>query len=148
MSLIRIVGVVLAAAAVVPATAFPSSALEGVSISIEKHAQPTAAGGVVVRVHVTCGPLPGSPDYTEGFAGAFQPKSGAEAEGGLSPDLVCDGIERTYTAGVSLISDASFKRGSAEASASLFACSVLDDQQVCIDGSASGRIIVSGREVP
>ena len=119
-----------------------------VSIRIEKHARLTSDGAVVFRVHVTCGPLPGTVDFAEGLAGAAQEKTGAAAEGGLSPDVVCDGVERVYTAGVSTITEELFARGPARAWATVFACHTLGDEQHCVHGSAQRRIIVSGRLVP
>lgn len=125
--------------------AAPAAAADTVSISIEKHARLSSDGSPIFFVRVTCGPLPGSPDFREGFAGARQKKTGAEAEGGLSPDLVCDGVERVYTAGVSVITDERFRRGPARASASVIACNVVGDEQVCESDSAERRIIIRGR---
>jgi hypothetical protein len=128
------------------ATALPGTArAQGlVSIWIEKHARLTADGGVIFRVHVSCGPLPGTEDFREGFAGAGQPRIGAEGEGGLSPDIVCDGVERVYTAGLSTITDAVFVRGPASANAAVIACNTVGDQQVCVAASVQRRIIISG----
>lgn len=116
-----------------------------ISIQIDRHARLTPDGSVVFTVRVACGPLPGTEDFREGLAGASQEKTGAEAEGGLSPDIVCDGVERVYTAGVSRITDASFKRGPAVATAAVIACNTVADEQVCVQGSAQRRIIISGR---
>jgi hypothetical protein len=124
----------------------PAQAQGDVSIQIDKHAQLTSDGSVVFTVRVACGPLPGTEDFREGRAGAGQEKTGAAAEGGLSPDIVCDGVERVYTAGVSLITDAEFKRGPARAIASVHACNVVGDEQVCVDEAEAGRIIISGRQ--
>src|ERR671913_1275188 len=142
-------GLLLVTAAVttaggVVAVGTPAPAQSSLSIEIEKHAQLTADGSVVFLVHVTCGPLPGSPDFRQGHAGAGQPKSEAGAEGGLSPDLVCDGVERVYTAGVSLITEEPFRFGPANASAAVIACNVVGDDQVCVEDSAHRSIRIHG----
>jgi hypothetical protein len=116
-----------------------------ISIQIDKHGQLTADGSVVYTVRVTCGPLPGTEDFREGLAGASQEKTGAEAEGGLSPDVICDGVERVYTAGIGRITDARFKRGPARANVGVLACNTIGDGQVCVHGSAQRRIIISSR---
>jgi hypothetical protein len=116
-----------------------------VSIEISRHAQLASDGSITYTVRVTCGPLPGTEDFTEGLAGASQERTGAEAEGGLSPDVVCDGAERVYTAGISVITEAVFKRGPAVASVGVIACNTVGDGQVCVQASAQRRIIVSGR---
>ena len=116
-----------------------------VSIQIDKHARLTSEGGVTFTATVACGPLPGTEDFREGLAGAGQEKTGAGAEGGLSPDVVCDGVERVYTAGISVITDAVFKRGPAVAFVSVIACNVVGDEQVCVQASAQRRIVISGR---
>ena len=138
--------VLLVAAAALPGTARAQGEIS-ISISIEKHARLTADGGVIFRVHVTCGPLPGTEDFREGFAGAEQARTGAEAEGGLSPDVVCDGVERVHTAALSRITDAAFRRGPADASAAVIACNTVGDDQVCAQAGAQRRIIISGPQV-
>ncbi len=125
-----------------------AGAEDGISIEINKHARLTADGSVTYTVRVTCGPLPGTLDFTEGLAGAGQAKTGAGAEGGLSPDIVCDGVERVYTAGISVITDAVFTRGPATAFVGVIACSTVGDQQVCVQASAQRRIIISGPPAP
>ena len=115
------------------------------SIWIEKHAQLNPDGSPTFRVHVTCGPLPGSEDFREGRAGAAQASTGASAEGGLSPDVVCDGTERVYTAGVSLITAHPFRPGPARATASVIACNVVGDHQVCVQDAAHRTVIIRGR---
>ena len=115
------------------------------SIRIEKHARLTSDGSVVFTVWVACGPLPGTPDFREGHAGAGQSRTGAGAEGGLSPDIVCDGVERAYTAAPSLITETPFARGPARGSATVIACNSVGDDQGCVQLSAQRRIIVSGR---
>jgi hypothetical protein len=141
---LSLVTAVLAAAAGAVAVADPVPAESLISVEIEKHAQLTSDGSVVFRVHVTCGPLPGSPDFREGHAGAGQLKTGAGAEGGLSPDVVCDGVERVYTAGVSLITEEPFRFGPANASAAVIACNVVGDAQVCVEDSAHRSIRIHG----
>jgi hypothetical protein len=117
---------------------------DGVSVEISKHARLTTDGGIVYLVRVSCGPLPGTLDFTEGLAGASQAKTGAEGEGGLSPDVVCDGVERTYTAALSSFTEATFRRGPAFANAGVNACSTVGDGQVCVSGSDAGRIVITG----
>lgn len=134
--------VLLAGAMSVAATAKSQSKI---SIEIDRHAVLTSDGSVTFTVRVACGPLPGSEDFREGLAGAVQRKTGAGAEGGLSPDIVCDGAERVYAAGISVITDTVFKRGPAVARVSVIACNVVGEEQVCVQASAQRRIIISGR---
>jgi hypothetical protein len=122
-----------------------AAAQDGVTIEVSKHARLTSDGSVTFTATVTCGPLPGTLDFTEGLAGAGQAKTGAGAEGGLSPDVVCDGVERVYTAGVSLITEAVFRRGPATAFVGVIACNLVGDEQVCVQASARRRIVISGR---
>ena len=128
----------------VPARA---DAQDDISISIEKHAQGTSDGGVTFLVKIECGALPGTADFREALAGAGQEKTGAAAEGGIGPDVVCDSIERAYTAGVSLITDAAFKRGPAVVQAAVIACNTVGDDQVCVHEATQGRAIISGRAI-
>jgi hypothetical protein len=130
--------------------AFPgvARAQQPISVTIAKHARLTADGGVIFSVRVSCGPLAGTEDFREGSAGAGQPRTGAEAEGGLSPDIVCDGFERVYTADLSTFTDAVFARGPAHANVAVIACNTVGDQQVCVAASAQRRIIISGALVP
>jgi hypothetical protein len=121
---------------------------DNVSISIEKHGQLTADGAVIIMIQIACDPLPGTEDFQEALAGAGQPKIGAEAEGGIDGTVVCDGISHTYTARLSPFTDAVFKRGPADASASLLICNLVDDEQVCVDGATERRIIIRGPLVP
>ena len=148
MSLARtglwLVTAALATGTGVVAAAQPVPAQSLLSVEIEKHAELTSDGSVTFRVHVTCGPLPGSPDFREGLAGAGQAKTGAGAEGGLSPDVVCDGVERVYTAGVSLITEDPFRPGPAIATATVIACNVVGDEQVCVQVSARRSIRIHG----
>ena len=139
-----VIPVIVAAAFVVPGTA---RAQDGIAIAIDKHAR-LSNGTVVFNVRVTCGPLPGTQDFRQGFAGATQAKSGAEAEGGLSPDIVCDGLERLYEAVLSSFTGAAFRRGPAIASASVTACNVVDDEQVCVHGSIQRQILITERPFP
>ena len=131
-------------AAVIPFSG-AARAQEDISIRIDKHAQLSSGGGIVFTVHVVCGPLPGVEDFREGFAGAVQQKTGAEAEGELSPSVLCDGVERVYTGAISPITDAVFVRGPAGATAAVIACNIVGDQQICIQSAAHRRVIISGR---
>ena len=119
-------------------------AQDGISIRIENHARLTSGDGIAFWVHVTCGPLPGTEDFREGLAGATQARTGAAAEGGLSPDVVCDGVERVYTAELSPITEAVFRRGPAVARASVIACNTVGDEQVCIQATGQRRVIIRG----
>ena len=119
-----------------------------ISMSIEKHAQLTSDGAVIIMIQIACDPLPGTEDFQEALAGAGQPKTGAEAEGGIDGTVVCDGISRTYTARLSPFTDAVFKRGPADANASLLICNLVGDEQVCADGAAERRIVIRGHLVP
>jgi hypothetical protein len=119
-----------------------------ISLSIEKHAQLTYEGAVIIMIQIACDPLPGTEDFQEAVAGAGQPRTGAEAEGGIDGTVVCDGISRTYTARLSPFTDAVFKRGPADASASVLICNLVGDEQVCADGAAERRIIIRGHLVP
>jgi hypothetical protein len=144
MSIRRAVVLFLVPLVLVAGVPGPLGAQDGISIRIEKHARLTAGGGIAFRVHVTCGPLPGTEDFREGLAGAGQARTGAEAEGGLSPDVVCDGVERLYTAELSPITDAVFRPGPAVARASVIACNTVGDEQVCIQATAQRRVIITG----
>jgi hypothetical protein len=119
-------------------------AQDDITIRIERDARLTADGGLVFRVHLRCGPLPGSEEFREAIAGAFQARTGAEAEGGLSPELVCDGTRRTSRAVLSPFTDEGFKRGPALASVSAIACNVVGDEQVCAQGSTQRRVVIAG----
>jgi len=114
------------------------------SISIDKHARLTGDGSITFTVRVSC-ELPGTVDFRQGLAGAVQPKTGAAAEGGLSPDVICDGVEREYTAGVSLITDQEFRPGPALARATVIACNTVGEEQTCAQESAERRVIATGR---
>jgi hypothetical protein len=126
---------------VVPTAAY---AQDDVAIRIDRRARLTVDGGIVFRAHVACGPLAGTEDFRESVAGAAQTKTGAEAEGGLSPDVVCDGIERSYTAQLSAFTDAGFRRGPAAATVTVQACNTVGDGQVCISGSHTRRVVIAG----
>ena len=69
---------------------------------------------------------------------------GKEAEGGMDGTVVCDGVERTHTAHLSAHTDAAFKHGPARASASLFLCTLVGDEQICFHGAMSRRVILRG----
>jgi hypothetical protein len=144
-SLIRIASLLVLVAVSAAGFAGTAQAQGDISIEIDKHARLTPDGGVIFTVTITCGPLPGTEDFREGLAGASQEKTGAEAEGGLSPDVVCDGVERVYTAGISTITDAVFRRGPADARVAVTACNVVGDDQVCVHASAVRRIVITGR---
>ena len=116
-----------------------------ISISIERRAQLTSDGSITFKVHVSC-ELPGTPDVREGLAGAGQPRTGAAAEGGLSPTVICDGVERVYTAGISVITEELFRRGPAIAHTTVFACNTVGEEQICVQESARRRVIVSKRQ--
>jgi hypothetical protein len=130
--------------------ALPGVALaqEDLTISIARKARLTAGGFVIIRADISCDPLPGTEDFQEVVAGATQARSGAEGEGGIDGVLVCDGIERTYTARVSPFTDEVFRRGPARASVSVTICNLVGEEQVCLQGSAERRIIIRGRAVP
>jgi hypothetical protein len=115
---------------------------------IEKHGQLTSDGAAIIMIQIACDPLPGTEDFQEALAGAGQPKTGAGAEGGIDGTVVCDGISHTYTARLSPFTDAVFKRGPADASASLLICNLVGDEQFCVDGAAERRIIIRGPLVP
>jgi hypothetical protein len=119
-------------------------AQDAISIRIDKHARLTAGDGIAFQVHVRCGPLPGTEDFREGLAGASQARTGAEAEGGLSPEVVCDGVAQSYTAELSPITEAVFRPGPAVARASVIACNTVGDEQVCIQATAQRRVIIRG----
>jgi hypothetical protein len=131
--------------------ALPGIALaqdDDISISIAKHAQLTADGAVIIRIHIACDPLPGTEDFQEALAGAEQARTAAEAEGGIDGTVVCDGISHTYTARLSPFTDAVFQRGPADANVSLLMCNLVGDEQVCVDGATERRIIIRGPLVP
>ena len=119
-------------------------AQDGISIRIDKHARLATGSAIAFRVHVTCGPLPGTEDFREGLASAGQARTGAEAEGGLSPDVTCDGVARIYTAELSPLTDAVFRPGPAAARASVIACNTVGDDQVCIQATEERRVIITG----
>ena len=130
--------------AITVALVFPLAAqAQELSISIDRHAQLTADGSITFTVRVSC-ELPGTPDFRQGLAGARQPRTGAAAEGGLGPDIVCDGVSRTYTAGVSVITEEVFKPGPALARAAVIACNTVGTEQVCVEQSVERRVIVTG----
>jgi hypothetical protein len=138
--------VALAGTMALPAIALAQD--DDVSISIEKHGQLTSDGAVIIMIQIACDPLPGTEDFQEALAGAGQPRTGAEAEGGIDGTVVCDSIPHTYTARLSPFTDAVFKRGPADASASVLICNLVGDEQVCVQGSAERRIIIRGHLVP
>ena len=133
-----------ALSAMVVSPAGAQAPVPGVSISIERLANLTDAGVAVMQLHVTCGPFDGVEDFQEAHAGAGQTKTGAGAEGGIDGTVVCDGVERVYTAHVSPHTDAGFKPGPATGFASMFLCMLVGDEQTCFQGGTSSRIILRG----
>lgn len=129
----------------VPVTAFAQQG--DIHMAIAKYASPTADGAVTIRIHIACEPLPGVEDYQEGFSGASQPRSGAEGESGIDGMIICDGQARTHTARI-YGHEASFVRGPASGSASVILCNLVGNDQLCVSGAASGRIIIRGPLVP
>ena len=77
----------------------------------------------------------------------MQAHSGAEAEGGLDGTVVCDGVQRTYTARLIPFTETVFKRGPAGAGASLIVCNVVGDEQICQQAATERSIIIRGRFV-
>ncbi|HET7202617.1 MAG TPA: hypothetical protein VFI92_04560 [Steroidobacteraceae bacterium] len=120
----------------------------GVVVSIAKRAALTSQGVVVLDVRVTCGPFDGVEEFQEALAGAAQPRTGAEAEGGIDGYVTCDGVERTYTAHLSSFTETSFKHGPGVASASVFVCTLVGDEQACYHGGQGRRVILTGRRAP
>jgi hypothetical protein len=127
-----------------PSTA---QAQEEVSVSIAREARLGSDGAVIITVRITCGPLPGTEDFREAHAGAGQPKTGAAAEGGVDGTVVCDGTERVHTARMFPHTDEAFRRGPARATVTVFACNIVGDDQVCVEGSDQRRIVIRGRTV-
>jgi hypothetical protein len=72
----------LVAALFIVALCPQAHAQAGISLAIEKHARLTEQGAIVITVHIVCGPFEGVEEFQETIAGAFQAKTGAEAEGG------------------------------------------------------------------
>jgi hypothetical protein len=130
--------------------ALPAVALaqdQAITITLEKHAQLIAGGGVRIQVLIACDPLPGTEEFQEGLAGASQAKTGAQSEGGLDGPVVCDGLAHTYTAHLFPYTDEGFKPGPASANVGLTICHVVDNGQLCAHGGAGGRIIIRGPRV-
>ena len=119
-----------------------------ISLEIEKHADLTEQGAVVVRTRIVCGPFAGVEDFQETLASAAQDKTGAEAEGGIDGTVVCDGVERTHTAHRSSLTEADFKPGPAGAGMSVSMCVLVGDEQSCFSGNAQRRVIIRGGSVP
>jgi hypothetical protein len=143
--------VAVAILAVAGASLFPPSASAAppprVKVRIHPVARVTDDGGITFRAWVRCR-LPGTPDFRQGFAGASQRRGLAAGEGGLSPDVVCDGRWHVYTASVSSTTGTPFRRGLATASATVNACNVVGDTQVCANGSRRQVVVVLGRAAP
>ena len=131
--------------------ALPAIALaqdDHISISIDRHAQLTSDGAIIIRIDIACDPLAGTPDFQQALAGATQPRTGAWSEGGIDGTVVCDGLSHTHTAHFSSFADAAFKRGPAVARVSLLICNLVGDQQVCAQATTERRIIIQGPLVP
>lgn len=143
MALKRLRAIALSSIVVFAALPAYAQTEPSLTLTIDRFATLTGDGSIEFTVRVTCS-LPGMEDVREGLAGATQPRTGAAAEGGLSPGISCDGETRTYTAGISLITESRFARGPAIARATVFACNVVDDQQVCVQESVQRRVIVRG----
>ena len=120
---------------------------EDIWVAIAKHASLASDGSVVIRIHIACDPLPGFEEFQEGYAGAGQERTGATSESGIDGMVVCDGEAHTHTARL-FPHEGAFKRGPAGASASVFICNLVGDEQLCISGAGSGRIIIRGRTIP
>jgi hypothetical protein len=129
----------------VPQPAQPQAV--GIAVALEKHGVLTSQGVAVIRMHISCGPFEGFEEFQEGLAGGGQARTGAEAEGGIDGTIVCDGVERPYSAHLSPFTDAGFAKGPATFTASLFVCMIVGDEQQCYHGSSSRRVILRGGPV-
>jgi len=147
-SLGRFSGVFVALSSLLALPAVALAQDDDISISISKHAELTADGGIIIRVHIACDPLPGIEDFQDAHAGAGQRRTGAGGEAGLDGTVVCDGTAHTHTAHLFPITEAVFKRGPARATASLLICYLIEDEQFCLDGSTQRRVIIRGPVVP
>ena len=116
----------------------------GISLTIEKRASLTQQGVVVIWIRIVCGPFPGIEEFQEGHAGGGQDKTGASSETGIDGTVICDGIERTHTAHLSPLDEATFKPGPASVTASLFLCTLDGEEQMCFSGATSRRVIIRG----
>jgi hypothetical protein len=136
----------VAGALLVPpgAAAAPSAR---VKVRIHPVARVTADGGITFRAWVRCR-LPGEPDFRQSFAAASQRRGLAAGEGGLSPDVVCDGSWRVYSATVSSMTGTPFRRGLATASATVNACNVVAETQVCATDTRRQTVVVVRGAVP
>ncbi len=140
-----LVPVVLAGIIAVPTNATAQN--DDIWVAIAKHAAPASDGAVVIRIHIACDPLPGFEEFQEGYAGAGQERTGATGETGIDGMVVCDGQAHTHTARV-YPHEGTFVRGPASANASVFICNLVGDEQLCVSGSAFGRIVIRGQTVP
>ncbi len=136
--------VALAGLLALPAFA-PSQA--GVSISISKVALLGADGAVTIKITIACRPLEGTLDFQEGFAGVSQESTGAWSESGIDGAVVCDGVPHIHTAHLFPFESA-FERGPAAANAAVIVCHLVDDQQICINGSTAREIFIRGPLLP
>ena len=120
----------------------------GIALAIDKHARLTDAGAMAIRIRITCGPFEGSEDFQEAVAGGSQEKTAAESESGIDGTIVCDGVQRTHTASLPSFTGVPFKRGPANANASLIVCMLVGDEQMCFSGATARRVIIRGRQIP
>jgi len=140
----KLTSAVLAALLAFAFSAQSQAQTPGISLMIEKHATLTRQGSVVIFIRIVCGPFAGVADFQDGHAGGGQEKTGASSESGIDGTVICDGVERTHTAHLSPLDEAAFKPGPAGASASLFVCTFVGDEQMCFSAATSRRIIIRG----
>lgn len=142
--MIRKVAVVTGLALAAMLLVSPAHADDGVTVTIAKHARLTADGDVVILAFVRCGPLPGVEDFQETRAGIGQARTGGAGEGGLDGTVVCDGVERVHTARFSSFAEP-FQPGPARAVASVTACRLVGDDQVCFSDTETRQVIITRR---
>lgn len=116
----------------------------GVAVAIDRHAVLTKQGTLVFQVRIACGPVAGFEEFQEAIAGGGQARTGAEAEGGISGTVVCDGVERAHTAHLSPFTDEVFRHGPAGVGVSFFICMIEGDEQACYHGAASRAVVLRG----
>ena len=120
----------------------------GITLAIEKHAQLTEGGAMLISIQIACGPFEGVEEFQQAFAGGVQEKTGAESESGIDGTVVCDGVQRTHTARLPSFTSAAFRRGPAGANASLIVCMFAGNEQMCFSGATARRVIVRGAAIP
>lgn len=123
----------------------PAHAADEITIRIDKHARLTPDGQLVFTAHIRCGPLPGVEDFTEGFTGAGQERTGAWSESGLDGTVICDGVERVH-GGHLFAFESEWKQGPARVSVTVITCRLVGDDQACFSASAARGVIVTGRK--